>query len=390
MKTLTILILIFVSTLVHAKQKTFFVKSRYGGWITEVSVVFPKNIPIVKGLVVLIPGSESVGEPAIEDALGKNPKLISQMSVMGQTILDDGFAYASFNTRGMHPLHTCLDERDAKKRIDAFIKKCINPRIRTHLDWINIESDIVDIFKVLKSQKEFKSTKIVVLARSEGGMHISRLIRSKKISPDAVVGLGVPTESPFKNSRLQSTLTIYLARIVDDMEISNVHEFTMKRFKEIFPSTLVAHEAVLLQLIGKEGLSKEKLEHFRETAYKDFDLYIDKVFKTKRSTPIDGNVLGKKIDVFGSAGWWADALSDKIDLATSLKDYPGKRIFLFGEYDYLVAYNRQTACGSSEDTSNCALRIIPKVGHSLEDTTDGILSKATADVIVQAINEVIQ
>lgn len=390
MKTLTILILIFVSTLVNAKQKTFFVKSRYGGWITEVSVVFPKNTLIVKGLVVLIPGSESVGEPAIEDALGKSPKLINQMSVMGQAILDDGFAYASFNTRGMHPLHTCLDERDAKNRIDAFIKKCINPRIRTHLDWINIESDIVDIFKVLKSQKEFKNTKIVVLARSEGGMHISRLIRLKKIRPDALVALGVPTESPFENTRLQSTLSIYLTRIIDDMEKSKVLEFKRERLREIFPSISAAHEAVLLQLIGNGGLSREKLEQYRVAAKGDFSLYADSVFTARRSTPADGNVMGKRIAIFGSAGWWADALSDKIDLATSIKDYPGKRIFLFGEYDYFVAYNRQTACGSSEDTSNCALRIIPKVGHTLEDPTDGILSKATASVIVQAINEVIQ
>jgi hypothetical protein len=132
------------------------------------------------------------------------------------------------------------------------------------------------------------------------------------------------------------------------------------------------------------------LEQYSAAAKEDFSLYVDRVFKARRSTPADGNVMGKRIAIFGSAGWWADALSDKINLAASIKDYPGKRIFLFGEYDYLVAYNRQTACGSSEDTSHCALRIIPKVGHSLENTTDGILSQATASVIVQAINEVIQ
>jgi hypothetical protein len=390
MKTLTILLLIFASTLVNAKQKTLFVKSRYGGWVTEVSIVIPKNASIVKGLVILIPGSESVGEPAVDDILGQNPKLISQMSAMGQAILDDGFAYASFNTRGVYPLHTCMDERDEKKRIDAFIKKCINPRIRTHLNWNNIELDILGIYMALKSQKEFKNIKTVALARSEGGMHISRLIRLKKIRPDALVGIGVPTESPFENTRLQSTLSIYLARIVDDIENSSADEFTIKRFKEIFPSALPAHEAVLLQLIGKEGLNKEKLEHFREAAYKDFNQYIDKVFTVKRSTPVDGNVMGKRVAIFGSAGWWADALSDKIDLATSIKDYPGNRIFLFGEYDYLVAYNRKTACGALEDTSNCKLHIIPKVGHSLEDSTGRTLSKATASVIVQALNEAIQ
>lgn len=386
MKLLIFLTLILSTLNASATKKTVRVNSDFDRWTSEVSISFPNKNTNLKGLVILIPGSESIGEPAITETLKMNKGSVREISDLAKAINTKGFAYAYFNTRGVYPLPSCINEQREQNRLQALVKKCWNRRIRAKLDWTNIESDLEKIITTLKTKKEFKQKKLVLLSRSEGGMHISRLIRMQKINPDGLVNLGVPTVSPYKNSQLQLTLNTYLMRIETYMRNHQMALFNRDMLNDVFKDLLSSHQNALLEIIGRDGINQERLQQQIKSAILHFDLQVQHLSEIDRSSILSGSLFNQKIGVMGSKGWAIDALMDKVDYADSLKNYLGKRFNFYGEFDYQVGFNYQTACGEVFDISHCSLEIIPDVGHSLEEA-NGKLNKNTIEKIIIAISK---
>lgn len=373
---------------IFAGQKTISIKSEHGNWETEVSIFFPKKNLLPRGVVILVPGSESIGEPPINTIFNVKGK-INSISKMGRRLIENGFIYVSFNTRGVYPIHKCLNQIAPKKREEIFLQKCWNSQIRSEIDWSIIESDIDVILNNLKKQREFNGLKIILLARSEGGMHISRLIREGRITPDGLVGLGVPSVSPLENSRLQLTLTAYLEEIEKYLTKTNTSCLHRDKLDIIFPTILPVHKANLLKIFERNCLEKKNIQTEIKSANAIFNFNLANLSNLDRTKPVAGAIAHVNIPIMGSIAWWHDALTDDIDLITSLKRYAGNRIFLYGQFDFQVTYNQQSTCPDKPEKYVCEIRIVPNVGHTLEDK-NGKMSDSTVMIITKAIQNVLR
>ncbi len=385
MKTIFIFLLCFYIN-VDARQEHILVKSSDANWVTEVSIYYPKGVTDAKEIVIHLPGTDGIGEPSFRRFQQLTKNSISSKSSLTKEITGHGYVFISFNTRGIYPLRSCLANSSFVDVAGDFLRSCWNKDVRGKLDWINIESDIVEIIDAIKQHKNFKNRKIILLARSEGGMHAARLVRSKKIQVDGFVGLGVPTVAPFENARSQVAASLYLSRLIDYMGQKRINVFYPRMVDVVFPNMLENHRASLLDMIGNDGITTDRAEKLLQSNAIEFDNQVPELLSLDRSLVLSGDMNGESIDVMASMGWWQDSLLDKVDFRTSMMNYHGKSVFLYGEYDYQVGRDLKTACGG-DSTKQCVMRTISGVDHSLYDQS-GNYSRRALKSIIRAIREV--
>jgi hypothetical protein len=111
-----------------------------------------------------------------------------------------GIAAARYDYRGVKcniiSMPACPDCKTEVQRLAYFRKTCFDEEIRKSVTPITTQQDALEVYKYVQSYEGIDPSKIVVLAHSEGTIHVSRLVGQKAIAPHALLMLGAVAESP--------------------------------------------------------------------------------------------------------------------------------------------------------------------------------------------------
>ena len=351
--------------------ETVKLKSKYDNWTIDVKI-YNKNIKSPpKGIVVLLPGTDGIAEPDMLEVFSSAP-FGGQPSAIGRQVISDGFVYVTFNTRGIRPIESCLLKEGKQPLFTDFRDRCIDFRIRRKINFQKIESDIQIVMNFLHQNKEWNRAKKAIIAVSEGGVHASRLIRSRKINPDLLIGVGVSTSSPRDHFRDQISQNVSYSILRKWMKQKNVEKMTVDDLDLALPIVSQSNREKLKFLINlvPEGLTLNRLSIQSSHMYQEFDKRVP-TFIRKNKAEITGlNFFDYEIKDFVSGAQNRDFLADRINLRDSLRGFQGQMVFMYGEFDSLVLHSKESACGKNESKKNCGYHIVPKAAHGLADSNN--------------------
>lgn len=366
------------------------IRSHYDKWTITVNITMPSNREYVSGIVFLIPGTDGVAEPDLFSVFDEEIEKKNQLTPIGRAVVEQGYAYVSFNTRGIHPLETCLLNSNEQPSLIKFRNRCIDKKIRKTISFEKVESDIEEVIRMVRDKPAFRNLKYVVLAVSEGGIHVSRLIRKKRISPDGIIGIGVPPMSPFELFRDQITQNVSYSKLRESLMNEEIEYISEEKLKDIFP--IIQDETFqklkFLVNLTPRGLNLERLNFQSQYMYSEFDKRIH--LYTRKKNPIGTaiNFYGLEIGNFVSGENNRNFLEDKVPLIDSLKYYRGQRAFFYGEFDSVVAHKKQLVCNGNDNSANCDYFEIPKVGHGLADSNNSY-PKIAIELILDSLHSII-
>jgi len=319
-----------------------------------------------KGVVLLIPGTDGIGDIPFSKFKNLSPKLLRRPHPLSRIINEEGFIFVTLNTRGIKPIKKCLKNTPVHEFKNVFPSRCINKDLRSKISWDLIEKDIETAS--LQIKRRFRKNRFGYLAVSEGGMHISRLIRQNRIAPDFVIGFGVPTSSPLENTRHQLTSAGYIRRILKTMDERQTEELGFSELETLFPDMLSLHKNYLKSQSSGDVFQKAELVERLQKNLAAFEQTKREILNLERNDAVSADMDGIEIPSFSSVKWWQDSLSDEVSLCESLKRFKGSVHLFYGEFDLQVG--RDDSCEAQTSALSLPkfqIHQIENLGHSLMD-----------------------
>lgn len=338
----------------------------------------PSKGNLIKGLVFVIPGTNGYSEPRILKSDEEDNLIAEQPSELAKVFLSSGYIYLTSNYRGMKPFHDCLKKRVFSAR--EFIQRCIDFEERKSLDFEAIESDIESAINFIKAQKDLNLLPLIVVAFSEGGVHTSRLVHKKKINPDGIIGIGVPTTSMRDNIKDQLSMNIQLRVALKQIRLKRKNEFCGSDLQLAMPYIQHGVEQILRENLFQICRNENEIQAYMQ---KSNDLVEEQIIELLRnSAPFGGSVFEQQVNEFIGFKWLLDALNDRESLMVKFMNYRKPTYFLYGEYDSTVSIHPNTICSLEKQRRQlCVSQFMRQLDHMLMNKNSKISNEALHKII---------
>ncbi len=348
-------------------QQEIQIPTQHDNFHQKLTIYPAKKNLATKGVVIQIPGSDGIGDIPFSNFRNFRKNSIYKAHPLASLFNRNGYAFVTFNTRGIDRLKDCLKNTRPSHLKQYFANNCIDEKIRKNIDWERIETDITMITAYFRNV--FEGQTLGYLTISEGGTHAFRLIRKEMVKPDFIIGLGVPTSSPLENARQQVSSAIYINKLLQFMSKKSLTEISTSQIETLFPHMLSLHKTQFrMQFVG-ERISRDQLTIKLAENLNEFERKAIEIMSLKRSDAVSADMDGIEIPSFSSVAWWQDSLMDDIPLCTSITGYAGNVHLFFGEFDSQVARGDETCEDRSGRSTPLKLTTyqISNTGHSLLD-----------------------
>lgn len=346
-------------------RQNFTVKSRDGVNISG-DIALPKRGGKV-GAVLFVPGTGLFDRHVSYGVTrSKDDYLFDSLQTK---ILAAGFAVVRFDLRGVScnfaSAPTCEACKSPQEKSKHYFSLCVSNPIRSGVNVENMREDIEAVFKHAQSHPRLLSEDIAVVAHSEGGAHVAALVGARAIVPKALLLASPVLSSPVEVMKWQ------LGGVVDQWLASLIGRddfLPNKKIETAHPAWASGWNYPLSELRAPEpktGWTRAELEARAKTRHDSYEQQQAKLRDVKSTDPFayTGDV------VHASFGWWQWWHGENTPVAQHLSAF-GKPVYVYyGNLDPKVDVAAQIAHVSravSETTAlNAAIRVFPKLGHSL-------------------------
>jgi len=223
---------------------------------------------------------------------------------------------------------------------------------------------------------------VVVLAHSEGMLHVAQAVERGDLAPDAIVGMGALMESPvsaFSWQRIERIPQSLASLDADgDALVSN------DEVRAGFFSTPAAVFGQVEAFLAPDGSwTREDLAAM--------NVAWTRVYEQESSDALahsPGDLLMAGDVVVATYGWWRTWFTDATPVATRLVGRMPVRLF-YGDIDSQTPADRQQAAVAAAGL-DATIEVLPGLGHTLgNDVFRGPLSTEARDRVVAAVFSVV-
>ncbi len=353
--------------------------------IIDVTVILPTEGRAPRAVVLSIPGASGIGDLELElqlIALSRNEQPTT--AFLPYALAARGYAFAHFNYGGVLSRKRCVDPALPEERVSKFLDKCLDRKRNVKRGFSTAEKDIAAVRQWLSRSPIFGKVPVIVLAFSEGGQHVARLIRTGQIAVDGFIAVGAPTVSPADNVLSQMNRTLKYRRIKAYLDKHASEVLRTDDLPRIFEDE-ISIKYLQWSLRAQPTWTRAQL-----AVAEEIDVYLStKAFQAawqaNGTKPLVTEFFGVEIEGFSSSAFIQEQLDDSNGMVQSLAQFEGKSIFLFGELDSVVDFSATTACGGLPST-RCGVKLVPGVGHVFILPRSQLLG---LDPILQAVEDVL-
>lgn len=262
--------------------------------------------------------------------------LIPTYKFLADELTRRGFVVARFDQRGVRAGLSCLNDQVGEKKSLA---RCIDSRIRQTYSSATPREDILTQYEKLKSTFGAKDRDITVIAHSEGGYHVARMIFDKMLNPGKVVFLATPfeaigesTEWRFIGANIQRIAT---CDTEGDAFVTN------EELRSCYQKTIAPHFSPLEFLISPSG--GWSIKDTANIAALLRTVYLAQIESVTKAQPNDGlKVRFGDIEVIATTmGQYSELLNERRDFAKLLSNFRGQIMFSWAGKDQTFSATRQ-------------------------------------------------
>lgn len=307
---------------------------------------------------------------------------------LANAMVDLGFAVVRYDNRGLSSGLECDRILGRQATPDEYIAsngRCYNPSFMATTTFDTKRQDIIALFEMVKNDERLDARRSIVVAHSEGGLHVATLIGKNKIHPAGVVFVGAPVESAAAIAQWQ-----HVDREVDWMAdlikrsggfVSNVEA------AKYYATDGRDYDRPFISLEG--GWGKRKLPELQTQLKELFDTQVSESLSVPPDTPMTGtidNLLNGV--VLGPAKYFQSMMSDKIKPIDALANYSGKMVFIYGGRDIKLSPGRQINLikASPKVASRSRIVLLKLLDHNLA-LPDGRLGSTGIHAVVEAVEQ---
>lgn len=152
---------------------------------------------------------------------GREQFLDTENNLLVTRLLEEGFAVAQFDDRGVYCDHfncaPCFQSKNPTEVIQIILTRknvgnlanlvteekakeyrelqCVLTEERINVTWDNITQDFIDIYQFVSAHSRIDSAEITTIGTSEGGVNIAKAVQSNVIHPKKLIFLSTPLSS---------------------------------------------------------------------------------------------------------------------------------------------------------------------------------------------------
>ncbi|MGH6814091.1 MAG: alpha/beta hydrolase [Hyphomicrobiaceae bacterium] len=325
---------------------------------------FPADLRGKAPLVMLVPGTGVFDRKALFGDSKTDRDFVFEDLKNG--LVAAGLAVLRFDLRGVRC--TALDVHyptgaDGDARRTLYIESCIDNAVRKTVTPQTSLDDIAAVLAFGLRQPDIDAQAAVVLAHSEGTLHVAKLLQTAPRLVKGVVLVGPVLASPAATVRWQIT-----DRIGEAM-----------RALERQPGSLTAddiragYDRSILRLLGPiehflppqgEVWTEADWDKARADRIQQYDIFKREALASDDDAPYppSGPI------VQASFAWWKMFFTDAIPVAERLADFPGSVHCIFGGRDSQTNYRfqiRSLESLRSDQRARFVVKVLEDYGHTL-------------------------
>lgn len=315
-----------------------------------------------KALVVVLPGTGGQTDSYFDAEVIRDVYDPDHRGGLTDTLLSADYAIAFVGHRGYRTGANCVPPIPIPQRIDKLVAACIDGATRATVNLTTITQDTAAVLAKLKKTYRLP---VIVMAYSEGGYHIAKIIHDGTFVPDGLVLIGTP---------LQSLSEVF------QYQISREFAFNLaNRALEKCPAnTLSIADAFACASIEETPERREQLLAFlaqdyvtpeavtmRRAAHRNFsnDL-VARFAGPERPTTLAGIWLGHQLPIAWAGSFYSEVFASTTPISALLADYRKPVALFYGELDDLVPHEGAILC--RDTLTPCVTpKIIPRGDHAL-------------------------
>jgi alpha-beta hydrolase superfamily lysophospholipase len=338
----------------------------------ELSVAAYDNTPIAvevygveshpKALIVVLPGTGGQTDPYFDAEVTRDAYDPDHRGGLTETLLSANYAIAFVGHRGYRTGAHCVPDVPLPQRIDQLVTACIDGATRATVNLTTITQDTAAVLTRLKKTYRLP---VIVMAYSEGGYHIAKIIHDGTFVPDGLVLIGTP---------LQSVSEVFQYQISREFVFNLAH----RALEKCPANTLSIADAFSCAGIEETPERREQLLAFlaqdhvtpqavtmRRAAHRNFsnDL-VARFAGPERPMTLSGVWLGRQMPIAWAGSFYTEAFASTTPISALLADYRKPVALFYGELDDLVPHEGATLCRHAP-TSCVRPEIIPRGDHAL-------------------------
>jgi hypothetical protein len=261
----------------------------------------------------------------------------------------------------------------------SYYQHCVDPLVRAKVTPETIRDDIVRVYEYARNQENIDQNQFAILAHSEGTLHTSRLIANKRISPTAMIMLGMMAESPKEIIHWQSVDRNVDSIFKYDTNHNGVIELNER--KQYCTGNEVMSERCDEIIPTRDKLDRATVVSSVEQAYLKA---VDMVLMTPDSAPFPGSAMP-----MASMAWWKMFYTDNLRPLNELSGYQGKISFNNGDIDTQTPGIRELPIvfeNKSKFKQTPHINLLYGVGHGFGK--NGTVGPMTENSIQQILEEI--
>lgn len=253
---------------------------------------------------------------------------------IARRVLAKNFAVVRYDNRGVSgnewTLGISRDSDDWEGDHRRYLSTCIDAKVRATVTPESLMADAATFYRTIARHPQVDSSKVVIFAHSEGGLHVARLIASQTVAPRGVVLAGTITRSPAESLKWQC-IDRYVAEIMSwDRGKNGVvdgQDIAAGYLGSVFPE--VGLEASELQPDGQSWTQSQLREHFTRR----YEQEKKQTMAIPDTDPFPPPSDGAAPFVAAAHRWMKQWYDDDRTVLGHLRTYPGQIAFHFGEID---------------------------------------------------------
>jgi hypothetical protein len=287
--------------------------------------------------VVMVPGTGQFDRDVDFGTSGTDKDLLFKQ--LAEALTAHGIAVVRQDYRGVH-----CNGHSMKKKSENVFDACIEKKVRKNVSPEQMRSDFFQVYDHAANLPCIERSQITVFGHSEASFHVAHLVQQKKISPRALVFMGMVAESPKSLVHWQA-----VERTVGKLMRENGSQ-------------------------DRQALTEKYEKEYADTVAREMAQPDEKVHAD-----------------FWSYKWWKMWWSDETRVVDQLKDYPGEIVAHLADEDTSVSGPRQQEILRAETPK---FKIPPKIvmhsgkGHSLG--SDGLRGPISPDSFKLVVDDIVR
>lgn len=351
-------------------------------------LTLPKNMPGSLPIPVILVGGTVSSRDGAAYALQSKADYRDKFwyKTLSQVLVNAGFATVRYDERGIGSGLECDRILGVQAGPDMYIEsggRCYDAQAAATTTFATKRQDIASVMTMVGTDKRLDGRRSIIIAHSEGGVHLAALLGQALIHPAGIVLIGVPVESLDSVHRWQhiDRQWDWMARLVDQNGGSISNAAAEKYYQE-------SPAAYDRPIVATEGSwSRKNLPELRNRLVQIRDNDVAAAF----AAPAGGLATGTMDNaiegvVVGASEYYQLLVTDNVSAIGALTGYSGAITFIYGGRDTSVPSRRQVNLIRQSATLNSHAKVVflEEVDHNLAGA-DGHVVPAGINAVVDAV-----